>query len=505
MCKNNIFDNINGYPLDDQQIKAATSNYKHSIIIAGAGSGKSTTMIGKVKYLIKILNVNPEQILCISFTNEATNSLKNNIRSNCNVDIEVKTFHKLALSILEANKIEYQLIETNYLEFIINEYFQITHNPNIRKNIIYFIKNKYYLNNDFEYNNLLKSNEIKSLKKLILKFLNLYMSKYESFNELINLITQTTNYKEQAFLKIVFSIYYLYELEKYSQNLIDFDDMIKKATNIVNNEGIIKNYKYIIIDEFQDTSINRFNLIKAIIKRTNAILTVVGDDFQSIYRFSGCTLDLFLNFQKEFKNVDVLKIENTYRNSQELINIAGSFIMQNPKQIQKDLKSSKRLKKPIKIIYEKPNTLKKLLIYLNTTNYKSILLLGRNNFDINKYIDKDLQIDKDGYIKLLPHQNISIRFLSVHKSKGLEADICIILNLAASELGFPNQIEDHKILKYVNTYDEYPFEEERRLFYVALTRTKNYVYLLTEKNNSSIFVKELLKNYKDKIDIKNII
>jgi len=197
----------------------------------------------------------------------------------------------------------------------------------------------------------------------------------------------------------------------------------------------------------------------------------------------------------------MLKIENTYRNSQELINIAGDFIMKNPRQLKKNLVSSKHLEKPIKIVYENTNTLKSLLLHLNSTDYKNVLILGRNNFDINKYLSKDFYVNNEGEISYSKCQNLNIRFLTVHKSKGLEADVCIILNLISGKLGFPNQLEDHRILRYVNTYDDYPFEEERRLFYVALTRSKSIVYLLTEKNNSSIFVKELLKDYKKFIEI----
>ena len=501
MCKN-LFDNINGYPLDEQQIKAATSDSKNSIIIAGAGSGKSTTMIGKIKYLINIKKVNPKEILCISFTNEAANNLKENIEKNCKIDLEVKTFHKLALNILEDNKINFNIVKPNYLEYIINEYFSITNNISIRKNTIFFLKNKFYNYNESEYKKISKSNELCCLKKLILKFINLYTAEYKDEYKLTTLLNNAKNYKDKAFLIIAFTIYYLYELEKQSQNLIDFDDMIKKASTIINNGGYIKNYKYIIIDEFQDTSINRFNLIKAIIRKTDASLTVVGDDFQSIYRFSGCTLDLFLNFHNIVTHVEQLKIENTYRNSQELINVAGSFIMQNPNQIQKNLISAKHLNKPIKIVYEKENTLKSILIKLCKL-YKNILILGRNNFDIKKYLDTNFVVDKDGFVSYSHCQNVSIRFLSVHKSKGLEADVCIILNLINSDLGFPNQLENHKILSCIYKKEEFTYEEERRLFYVALTRSKNYVYLFTDKNKPSIFITELLKNYHKNIEIIN--
>ena len=267
--------------------------------------------------------------------------------------------------------------------------------------------------------------------------------------------------------------------------MIDFNDMIVLATKYV-KENDIKKYKYIIVDEYQDTSYIRYLLLKEIINKTGAKIICVGDDYQSIYRFNGCDLNMFLNFKKYFGYTKVLKINNTYRNSQELINVAGSFIMKNKRQLYKKLKSSKTIKRPIKIMYGK--NLQKLLDIV-IKKYQKVLILGRNNFDIEKYF----KLDSEGYFI---YRGVRIRYLTMHASKGLEEECVIIINLIDDVLGMPNKIKDDKILKYVNkNYDKYPYEEERRLFYVALTRTKNEVFLLTEKDKKSIFVKELIKDY----------
>ncbi|MBQ6816943.1 MAG: UvrD-helicase domain-containing protein [Bacilli bacterium] len=150
-----------------------------------------------------------------------------------------------------------------------------------------------------------------------------------------------------------------------SKKEIDFSDMISLSTKHIKKYGYKNKIKYIIIDEFQDTSKVRFNLIKEILTKTNANLLVVGDDFQSIYRFTGCDLKLFLDFNLIFKNSKILKIENTYRNSQELIDIAGSFIMKNNNQLQKDLKSNKHTKYPVQIIYYKHI----IKTFINLINY----------------------------------------------------------------------------------------------------------------------------------------
>ena len=263
--------------------------------------------------------------------------------------------------------------------------------------------------------------------------------------------------------------------------------MINNSIKIIKNNGYIKSYKYIIIDEFQDTSKMKYELIKEIISKTKSKLFAVGDDFQSIYRFTGCNLDIFVNFKKYFKYSKIVKIKNTYRNSYELINIAGNFIMKNKNQIHKSLYSKKRIKKPIILIYT--NNYKKTLYELITKINTKILILGRNNNDIYEI---------DPYFV----QNEKVRYLTVHKSKGLEEENVIIINNEDKVLGFPSKIENNNIIKYVlNDKDLYPYEEERRLFYVALTRTKNYVYLIVNKYNQSIFIDELLKDYKKYINI----
>ena len=120
------------------------------------------------------------------------------------------------------------------------------------------------------------------------------------------------------------------------------------------------------------------------------------------------------------------------------------------------------------------------------------MILSRNNNDIKKYIDNEYkQIDKNTYT----YKNITFKYLTIHKSKGLETDNVVLINTEDNITSIPTKIKNDKLLNYVNKEkDYYPYEEERRLFYVALTRTKNRVYIITPKINKSIFVKELLKN-----------
>ena len=154
--------------------------------------------------------------------------------------------------------------------------------------------------------------------------------------------------------------------------------------------------------------------------------------------------------------------------------------MKNPFQIKKNLKSSISMINPIEIVYynDLNHAMNKVITKDNVNN---LFILSRNNSDLEK-----ISIGKVDYEKM-----------SIHKSKGLQSDYVFIININNSSNGFPNKYVDHEILKYVNNYKEYyPYEEERRLFYVALTRCKKKVYLFVPKDNESIFIKEL-KRYKN--------
>lgn len=492
---------VNGYKLDKDQIEVIKNNNSNLLVIAGAGAGKTLTIIAKIKYLIEINHMDPKEILCISFTNEATNSLRKKL--NNNYDIDIKTFHKLALDIIKSNNSHFNIVPSNYLKDIIDYFFNYSiykYDTLIKIVLKYF--NIHFTKKNFikKYQKVLFDNNLNKLKKTIFIFINLFKgnnNKKNLFKEFLNNSVK----KETYFLLITYTIYLIYEEELNNLKMLDFNDMINRAINLVKNSSL--KYKYIIVDEYQDTSKSRYRLLKEIVYYTHSKLMVVGDDFQSIYRFSGCSLEIFLNFNKYFKNSKILYLKHTYRNSQELINVAGNFIMQNPKQIKKDLHAFKHLNKPLLLYYYK-NIKKDFTDLLYTIASKgSVLILGRNNFDIYKVLDLNtFKMNKDGYLIFKDNMNLNIRFLTIHKAKGLESNNVIIINLEDNLYGFPNKVVDESVLRFVNKTQNYIlYEEERRLFYVALTRSKNYVYLYVNKRNESIFIKELKRRYANYLKI----
>ena len=183
---------------------------------------------------------------------------------------------------------------------------------------------------------------------------------------------------------------YDFELEK--DKLIDFNDMINRASELVDNGEHHNNYQYIIVDEYQDISFSRFKLINSLRKKSRSRLICVGDDWQSIYRFAGSDISLFNDFEKYNGKYEKLLIEQTYRNVQSLIDISSEFIMKNPDQIFKQPISKKdNIKSPLKYApYVEENLIIVLLDQIKrlSNDYKdgSILVLGRHRFDIENLI-----------------------------------------------------------------------------------------------------------------------
>ncbi len=495
-----ILNNIEGVSLDFEQRQVVMDHSDSLLVVASAGSGKTLTIIGKIRYLIEVQKIRPEEILCLSFTNDTVTSLKRKLKEHYSYNVPVFTFHKLSLEILKEDS--FSIAPSDYLSYTIHEYFfgVIEAYPKlIRYLLLYFHKNPFSLKN---YENLKKEERFEEFILELVSTISRMKAEKLSKEELF--LSSRSFLKEKFFRKLLYLLLNEYEIELQSQGLIDFDDMINLAYQKV-KLGKIKKYQYILIDEYQDTSNIRFSLVQAIKEKTEAKLMVVGDDFQSIYRFSGCRIELFTNFSNYFKEARTLKLENTYRNSQELIDIAGSFILKNKKQLRKNLKSKKRLENPIRIIWyeNEKDTFLHLLEKLFQEGKRNIMILGRNNKDIDWILSNEFHY-QNGTLTWNSHPEMNLYYKTAHRSKGLEEEIVIMIHLEHTKNGFPNLRKESKIQRNLfPKEDTYLYSEERRLFYVALTRTKNEVYLLTSKKRPSIFVLELKNMIKKKVNKSN--
>lgn len=486
--------------LDPFQQEAAEQNNKYSVIIAGAGTGKTFTLIGRIQYLVNQCGFSPSEILVISYTNETVKDFSLKCQKLLGFQVTVMTFHKLAIHLLKLEEEFFQICDDNYLQFITQEFIDnlCKQNPTLKK---YF-----QISKPLSYLFMSKSKSWnKDLKKQIVNFISLCKSKGFNENFCRDLINNNKGNKK-AFFLLTYLVFSLYESEKDSQKLLDFDDIILKAIFNISKINIdLFPFRHILIDEFQDSSIVRIDLLYTLVKQFKMHFTVVGDDCQSIYRFSGTETNCFKILNSYFSNVQYYFLKYTYRNSQELVKVADQFVQKNKAQIKKNVISFVHLDFPIEILYYKNKKYIYKMISYVTSLYpnSSILFLGRNSFDWKYYFSLDEIIWLDyQHFRLKKISKIVFSFLTVHQSKGLEADVVILLHFENGIYGFPNQIKPYFFHKIFYGKDKLLFEEERRLFYVALTRTKYKIFLITPFHAPSIFAKELIQDFKGNIKQK---
>ncbi|MCR4681091.1 MAG: UvrD-helicase domain-containing protein [Bacteroidales bacterium] len=340
----------------------------------------------------------------------------------------------------------------------------------------------------------------KSVYTLILSFITLMKANEKTIDSLLDdLRDHPDNRNKSVLVNIVKPFYEEYEKTLRESYEMDFTDAIIQATDLC-REGLWKHYDCILVDEFQDISVDRYKFLQALRSdEPRTKLYCVGDDWQSIFRFTGSDMSLFYEFEKYFGHTELCKIETTHRFHQPLIDRSSEFIIKNTEQKVKTIKTPKDDKYSTYLTFEKcdgedkDGVLKKVeeLVAKLPPN-QSILLLGRYNYDAmsvgftGKLDMKDMRI----MVKIGGRE---IPFLTVHSAKGLEADNVILVNCNQGAYGFPSLIEDDPILDFVLSKKEsYPFAEERRLFYVAMTRARMHMYVLYDQRKPSPFISEFL-------------
>lgn len=689
--------------LDEEQRKVVLSDEDFTLVVAGAGAGKTTTMAAKVKYLVEKKHVAPEDILVISFTNKAVGELEDKICKSLHIKCPVSTFHRTGYTILRGqdakkrnikdegfmwsvimdylkndvlrkpemveklillfgtyfdapfdgkemasffsyisksdfatmrnilsedsqqiidkrtkkaitinyetlrsseevmianflylNKVDY-LYENPYPynfpnslrpytpDFTINqngstiyiEHFGITESGThsrysseqlekykwwIKKKIRFHKEHNTELIYTFSkykdgrsmlshlqeqlvkkgiileprspqevYEKIVSTEEnkyIARLVKLICQFIHNFKANGFSTDKFREMRQESNNVRTQLFLDVCRQCYMEYTQKLDDANAVDFEDMINDSARILQKEreeGTKLNYKYIIIDEYQDISRQRFNLAKELSEISDAKIIAVGDDWQSIFAYAGSDISLFTKFSEIMGYGEELKITRTYRNSQEIIDVAGNFIQKNEAQIKKHLDSPKRIDMPFiieayseeaekKDSENKNSKLQQLatavdkvirqIIEANVAEGKpetsSILLIGRYGFDAYNLArtGRYTYDEKTGIVKSMAFPEANITFLTAHRSKGLGFDNVIIINAVNGTYGFPSMIEDDPVMQLVIHSDKaIEYAEERRLFYVAMTRTKNRVYIVVPEDRPSRFIAELVQDY----------
>ena len=302
------------------------------------------------------------------------------------------------------------------------------------------------------------------------------------------------SYRHAMFLDLFEPIHAAWESRLREERSIDFEDMLNQAADCI-EQGLWESpYELVMVDEFQDASRARARLVKGLVAKPGRYLFAVGDDWQSINRFAGADLSVMTDFLGQFGRGTVLKLEQTHRCPQNLCDVSRKFVQKNPGQLRKLVQSRVQgVPNPVRILRVKDESsiqagVARAISMIGATDPAKgpprVLILGRYRAD-RKYVPPSGA-----------WATAEATFLTVHASKGLEADHVIVLRMTSETLGFPSRVEDDPVLGLAMPREEaFEHAEERRLFYVALTRARSTVTLITLDGKESSFIKELIADW----------
>ena len=475
---------VENHLLDGEQRKSIYDPARFNLTVAGAGSGKTTTILGKVLYLLQSGFASPPEILVLSFTHDSATELRERflreyyqtfaeqilLRKSPPPNITIETFHSLALKLLRSLWSDFSVVADKI-------------NPVDGSSS--------------------DSNDEATPEPIIREFLDLHELESETVAQIAN------KFSSEEYRKLFLTVSEQYQKELSSlleKHQTTFSGLIKLAIRYLRSGQIKTQFRYIIVDEYQDLSVLRQEFLRLLLESSQANLFAVGDDWQAIYGFSGSRVDFTLNFCKFWGDFSLHHISKTYRFGPTLTGLSSNFIMQDHTQIRKQIRSQKE--DSLEAVVEICGDSERLDLEVLTHYFEflprdsSILLLGRFQVDQFRLLHcTQFNLTSSG-VEFRPRPDLKIRFLTVHQSKGLEADYVILLNNRDAKLGFPAHVKDPplktELIKIAEELrlDQVSVNEERRLFYVALTRAKKQVILLTVDGKESSFIKELRRKFR---------
>jgi len=482
---------VENHLLDGEQRKSIYDPARFNLTVAGAGSGKTTTILGKILYLLQSCFASPPEILVLSFTHDSAMELRERFLHEYYQafaeqvllgkapppDIMIETFHSLALKLLRKLWSDFS-VTTN----------EVGHEQPV---------------SEIADNPVSDSDDLTVYTSIIREFLDLHELESETVAQIAN------KFSSEEYRKLFLTVSEQYQKELSSlleKHQTTFSGLIKLAIRYLRSGQIKTQFRYIIVDEYQDLSVLRQEFLRLLLESSQANIFAVGDDWQAIYGFSGSRVDFTLNFCKFWGDFSLHRISKTYRFGPTLARLSSSFIMQDRAQIRKQIQSQKEdsSEAVVEICGESERLDLEVLTHFfeSLPRDSSILLLGRFNIDQFRLLHcTQFKLTPDD-IEFKTRPDLKIRFLTVHQSKGLEADYVILLNNRESKLGFPAQVKDPplktELIKIAEELglDQASVNEERRLFYVALTRAKQQVILLTVDGKESSFIMELRRKFR---------
>ncbi|MDY1591300.1 MAG: ATP-dependent DNA helicase [Methanofastidiosum sp.] len=374
--------------LNPQQMEAVYTTEGPILIIAGAGSGKTGVITKKIAYLIE-KGVPQENILALTFTDKAAAEMLDRVNKlvGPSEDIAITTFHSFCK----------EMIEDNILELKMNSPLKVIEDT---AQLVWFIKNIDSFDLKFIKVGFKPITLVEELRKVISKFKDEFVTIEKLENYIENKSKEKLdleNYERLETLKDLLKAYKHYEDYKTKNNLVDFGDMLTKIYELIKERPtILKKYqerfKYVLIDEFQDTNFIQLQIVNLIAK-IHQNLTVVGDDDQSIYRFRGAYLTNISEFKETYPNYKEIVLEQNYRSTKNILSVSNKLISNKPDRFVKRLFTEKEEGEKVTVAElvndgeESHFILNEAQKLLKTYDYKDIAILVRRKKDAQPIID----------------------------------------------------------------------------------------------------------------------
>ncbi|WMC11190.1 UvrD-helicase domain-containing protein [Oceanimonas pelagia] len=478
-----LFDTLEAHPLTPAQRRACVTDEDHNLVLAGAGCGKTSVMVARTAFLLASGQAEADELLLLAFGNEAAAEMRTRLaRRPENAGVQVSTFHALGLMIIGQATgrtpalSELARNEQARLRALARWLEQLADDAQYGMQLLAWLRQHRF-----------QTVPTPDFARLAREWAPL-VAALKLYGE-----PEQITPEQEAQLALVRPLLARYQQHLREAGEIDFDDMIEQATELVRGGRFVVPWRHVLVDEFQDISRERAGLLLALRDAAPELsLFCVGDDWQAIYRFSGADVSLTTDFAGFFGATAVTALDTTFRFNNVIERVASRFVTRNPHQLPKTLSTLERSEGPCVHVLpvadnETMDVVARLLGQIAAQRPNaSVYLLSRFRFSLP---DDALLA---GWRKRFAGLHIDAQTL--HGAKGKESDCVIMLGLSRGRYGFPPEKKQASLLDALLPVEEdFPHAEERRLFYVGLTRAREQVFLLADRQIPSPFVKELLE------------
>ena len=484
-----MFDALSSFlsPYNDAQKKAIISNNKHVLCIAGAGSGKTTVLTKRIEFLVKYKSINPDKILAITFTRKAKQEMMKRLLAIGGLEsVSVETFNSFCEGILRRHgNLIYgrpvRVISYRDKIVIINRALNKLNTEMRRALDIYFTQGQRRGKTDEQLANIFMSDCF--FIRDYFKFKNMPIEK-ASFD------AEPERIKS---LDLIIGISRFIEEYMHKEGLRDFADQLIDALSFFeSHNNLIPSFSHVLIDEYQDVNSTQIKLVDLI---SPVNIFAVGDPRQSIYGWRGSDIRHILNFEEKYPDCDIITLTKNYRSTSHIVELINDSIKSMNLT---DLEAAVKGEKEIRLLKFDSEQAEFEFVMQCTLNSKlprnEIFVLARTNRQLNELselmkvrgINHIVRSDELRVSKSILPTTEEVTLATVHAIKGLEAHMVFVVGCTG--INFPCKGSEHPIIEMVKVEEYDKEEEERRLFYVAMSRAKHSLYLSYSGKNPTHFI-----------------